>query len=58
MELMQIILVIMVGVCFFEYDHLSSNNIRHDEKKYLVIGIVLLVALLYTIIFGETLECL
>lgn len=48
MILIQIVLGIVATVCFFEYNHLRKNNIRHDEQWFLYFGIILVIALIFT----------
>lgn len=52
MELIQVMLFIMMMACFYEWHHLSRNTIRHDEVKYFVIAVILLIALVYTFFIG------
>lgn len=44
MSLVEIIIIIIAIVCFFEWDELRHNNIRNDENKYFVIGVLLMLA--------------
>ena len=45
MELAVIVLAILALGCFYEYEHLTNNNIRHDETKYLVMAIICALAI-------------
>jgi len=50
MDLIIIVLGIIAMVCFYEYNHLSKNNIRHDERIYLILGVafvILMCVLIY-----------
>ena len=51
MELIQIVLAIIAAACFFEYEHLNKNNIRHDELKFLYMGFIVIVLLIITLFF-------
>jgi hypothetical protein len=50
MELIQAVLLLCIAVCFFEWDHLRRNNVRHDEHKYLYFAIVLTLILVVTLL--------
>lgn len=49
MSLIEIIILIISIVCFFEWDELRRNNVRNDENKYFVIGVLLIIAFLILI---------
>ena len=53
MHLIQIVLVLVIFVCFYEYEHLRHNKIKDDELKYLYIGLITVSALLVTLFFKE-----
>ena len=46
MFLIKIIILVVAFVCMFEYNELKRNNIRHDENKYFVIAVILLIIFL------------
>jgi len=46
MFLIKIIILVVSCVCMFEYNELKKNNIRHDENKYFVIAVILLIVFL------------
>jgi len=49
MSLIEIVILIVSVVCFFEWKELKSNNIRHDEMKFFIIGILFLILFLMLI---------
>lgn len=53
MHLIQIVMIIVIAVCFYEYEHLRHNKIKGDEDKFMYIGLLLVAALLSTLFFKE-----
>lgn len=53
MELIRIVILIIAFICFYEWDHLKRNNVRHDEHKYLVMAIFAIIALIFTFLLND-----
>ena len=53
MELIRIVLGVIAAVCFYEWNHLKKNKVRHDELWFLYGGILVLVVLLVTLFWGS-----
>ena len=51
MELVQIVLLIVIVGCFYEWNHLRQNTIKNDELWFFYFGVILTVILFITFFF-------
>lgn len=53
MGIIEIVTLIVAIVCFFEWDELRRNNIRNDEKKFFIMGVLLLITFFVLLYVGH-----
>ena len=58
MDIIEIVILIISVVCFFEWHELNKNSVRHDEKKFFVIGVIMLIIFFILIYMGQTVNTL
>jgi len=53
MSIIEIIVLLVSIVCFFEWNELRNNKIKNDEKQYFVIGVLLIVLFILLLYMGH-----